>query len=123
MRIEPDWALAFATEWIEAWNAADLDRILGHYADGFEMASPLIAERMGVESGRLTGKDAVRPHWTIGLSAAPPLRFELVDVFGGMDVVAILYRNVNRDHLVIERLRFDGDRRIIEAEALHCVHL
>ena len=30
----------FAAEWIEAWNAHDLERILAHYADDFEMASP-----------------------------------------------------------------------------------
>ena len=27
----------FAAEWIEAWNAHDLDRILSHYTDDFEM--------------------------------------------------------------------------------------
>jgi len=122
MLIEPEWALAFATAWVEAWNAADLDRILSHYADEFEMGSPLIGERMGVESGRLLGKDAVRPYWAIGVSADPPPRFELIDVFSGIDVVAILYRNVNRNRLVIERLRFDSERRVIEAEALHCIH-
>ena len=122
MPIETDWAFAFATDWIEAWNTADLDRILGCYADGFEMSSPLIGERMGVSSGRLRGKDAIRPYWAIGLAARPPLRFELIDVFGGMDVVAILYRNVNRDRRVIERLRFDSERRVIEAEALHCLN-
>jgi SnoaL-like domain len=121
MLIERDWALAFATDWIEAWNAADLERILEHYADCFEMSSPLIRERMGVQSGHLAGKDAIRSYWVIGLSARPPLRFELIDVFSGMDVVAILYRNVTRDRLVIERLRFDENRRVIEAEALHCV--
>src|ERR1700723_3107179 len=32
-------ALRFA-EWIAAWNAHDLPRILSHYADDFEMSSP-----------------------------------------------------------------------------------
>lgn len=35
----------FAAEWIEAWNAHDIDRILSHYTDDFEMNSPLIAIR------------------------------------------------------------------------------
>lgn len=121
MLIEHDWALAFAKAWIEAWNASDLELILSHYADDFEMSSPLIRERMEVESGHLRGKEAIRPYWAVGLSAQPPLRFEFIDVFSGMDVVAILYRNVRRNRLVIERLRFDDERRVIEAEALHLV--
>ena len=36
----------FAADWIDAWNSHDLERILGHYSDDFEMCSPLIVERM-----------------------------------------------------------------------------
>ena len=32
----------FARDWIESWNAHDLDRILAHYTAGFEMSSPYI---------------------------------------------------------------------------------
>src|ERR1051326_2648113 len=32
---------AFASDWIEAWNARDLDRVLTLYTDDFEMDSPL----------------------------------------------------------------------------------
>jgi ketosteroid isomerase-like protein len=35
-----EFAAQFAEEWIAAWNSHDLDRILSHYADDFEMASP-----------------------------------------------------------------------------------
>src|SRR5438876_10821997 len=56
--IDREWAEAFAREWVDAWNAHDLERILSHYTDDFEMASPLIVERMGVASGRLKGKEA-----------------------------------------------------------------
>ena len=45
---DPNWARRFAEEWIAAWNAHDLERILPHYSDDFEMHSPLIVERMGV---------------------------------------------------------------------------
>lgn len=121
MLIEKEWARAFAAEWIDAWNAADLDRILAHYADGFEMSSPFIRERLGVESGRLSRKEQIRSYWLKSLSATPPLRFELMDVFSGMDVIAILYRNVTRDRVVIERLRFDQKGQVFEAEALHCI--
>lgn len=121
MLIEKEWAHAFAAEWIDAWNAADIDRILAHYTDDFEMSSPFILERLGVGSGRLSGKEQIRSYWLKSLSATPSLRFDLMDVFSGMDVIAILYRNITRDRVVIERLRFDENGRVFEAEALHCV--
>ena len=31
-----------AQEYISAWNAHDLERILAHYADDVEVASPLV---------------------------------------------------------------------------------
>jgi hypothetical protein len=117
--MDPAWAEGFAREWIEAWNAADLERILGHYVEDFEMASPLIRERMGVASGRLKGKRAIRPYWTVGLQASPPLRFELLDVLCGIDVVAINYRSLTRNRRVIEHLRFNDEGLIVSAEAIY----
>ena len=118
--IDHAWAVAFAEHWISAWNDADLERILSHYTDDFEMASPLIRERMGVASGRLRGKAAVRPYWALGLAGDPPLRFELLDVLAGMDVVAISYRSATRGRRVIERLQFNADGLATHAEALYC---
>ncbi len=93
--IDPTWAHQFAEEWINAWNAHDLDRILAHYADDFEMSSPLIVERMKEKSGTLKGKTAVRPYWQIGLDATPPLKFELIDIFVGVDSITLYYRRTN----------------------------
>jgi hypothetical protein len=117
--IDPEWAQAFAAEWVAAWNAHDLERIFSHYADDFEMASPLIAERMGVASGRLKGKDAIRPYWAQGLAATPPLRFELISVFAGVDDIGILYRSVTRGRMVIERIEFDDALVAVRAEGLY----
>ncbi len=44
--LERGWALEFAREWIESWNSHDLERILAHYTEDFEMSSPLIVERL-----------------------------------------------------------------------------
>ncbi len=41
----------FATEWIESWNAHDLSRVLSHYAEEFEMSSPVIIQVTGDSSG------------------------------------------------------------------------
>ena len=49
----------FAADWIESWNAHDLNRILSHYTDDFEMSSPVIIQVAGEPSGTLKGKAAV----------------------------------------------------------------
>jgi ketosteroid isomerase-like protein len=54
--MEKEFAESFATEWIESWNAHDIDRVLSHYAEDFEMSSPVIIQVAGEPSGTLKGK-------------------------------------------------------------------
>jgi ketosteroid isomerase-like protein len=117
--IDRTFALCFAQEWIAAWNSADLVRILSHYADDFEMRSPLIAERGFSPSGVLRGKDAIRPYWANGIATAqPPLHFELIDAYAGVGTVAIHYRSVGRK-IVVEIMELDDQRRAIRGSACH----
>jgi ketosteroid isomerase-like protein len=117
--ISAAWAREFAEEWIAAWNAHDLERILAHYRDDFEMRSPLIIERLGVAAGALRGKDAIRPYWQAGLAATPPLHFELQEVLVGVDTIAIYYRSVTRNRMVAEILQFDDQRRVVSGAGLY----
>jgi len=106
--IDEAWAKNFAKEWIEAWNAHDLERIFSHYADDFEMSSPFIVQRMKIPSGTLKGKENIRPYWQIGLEQVPPLRFELADTLVGANSITILYRN-QKNILVAEVLFFNDE--------------
>src|SRR5580692_994322 len=100
--IDRAFAREFAAEWIAAWNSGDLERIFSHYADDFEMRSPLIVERGFASTGALRGKAAIRPYWGAGIAnAKPPLRFELIDAYVGVDTISIHYRSVTRN-VVIE---------------------
>jgi len=110
------WAGNFADEWIAAWNAHDLERIFSHYTDDFEMTSPLIVERMKVASGTLKGKANIRPYWQTGLSAAPPLKFELVDVLAGVNSLTIIYRSTS-GKLVAEVLIFNESGKAVKGIA------
>lgn len=117
--IDRAFARAFASEWVAAWNSGDLERILSHYAEDFEMRSPLIAERGFAPTGVLRGKEAIRPYWAAGLaSATPPLAFELIDAYAGVNTIAIHYRSVARRY-VVEVIEFDEDRRAIRGSACH----
>ena len=57
--IDKKFAEHFARDWIDSWNSHDLERILSHYSDQFEMSSPVIIQVAGEPSGTLKGKDAV----------------------------------------------------------------
>lgn len=116
--IDAEWARELAAEWVAAWNSHDLERILAHYTDDFEMRSPLIAERGFSPSGALRGKPAIRPYWAAGLAATPPIRFELLDAYAGADAVVIHYRSVCR-RLVTEILELDAERRIVRGSACY----
>jgi hypothetical protein len=113
------WALEFAQEWISAWNSHDLERILSHYRDDFQMSSPLIVDMMGVANGTLEGKESIRPYWHRGLSIQPPLHFELQEVLTGVDTIAIYYRSTTRNCMVAEILRFDSHGNVISGSGLY----
>ena len=89
--MDHEQAMEFANHWIESWNAHDLDEILSHYSEDFEMSSPLIRERMGIESGIIKGKGKVREYWEIGLRNNPQLKFNLKNVLVGSESVVINY--------------------------------
>lgn len=112
-------AVEFAKEWIVAWNAHDLDRILSLYAEDFEMKSPLIQQRMHVTSGVLRGKQAIRRYWAKGLAAEPPLHFTLHHVMTSVDGLVILYESRGRNPRVAEVLTFGADGLIVRGAAYH----
>jgi ketosteroid isomerase-like protein len=117
--IDSAYAREFAVEWIAAWNSGDLERILSHYVDDFEMRSPLIAERGFSPTGILRGKAALRQYWAAGLAnPAPPLEFELIDAYAGVGTIAIHYRSVARRY-VVEVLELDEQGRAIRGTACH----
>lgn len=114
--IDLAWAKHFAAEWIDAWNAHDLERILAHYTDDFEMTSPFIIQRMQEASGTLKGKAAISAYWKIGLAATPPLKFELIEVLIGVDSITLYYRR-STGKLAAEILIFNQDRLVIKGIA------
>ena len=116
MIITKDWARQFAQEWIEAWNAHDLERVLSHYTDDFEMSSPFIAAFSGERSGTLKGKTQVGAYWRSALEHIPDLRFELLEVFVCVNSITIYYKAV-LNKLATEVLFFGKDGKVYKALA------
>ncbi len=109
-------ARQFTQEWIDAWNSKDLDAVLAHYCDDFEMSSPFIASIAGVGSGTLVGKPAVRRYWEAALERMPGLRFDLIATLEGVDSVVIHYRGPG-GRLCAEVFVFDASGKVRKAMA------
>lgn len=113
--IDLAFAQHFAADWIAAWNRHDLDAVLAHYADDFEMRSPLIAHFGGESSGRLRGKAAVGAYWATALQQLPDLHFELLGVYCGVDSLLLHYQGARGP--AAEVFEFGPDGKVIRAAA------
>lgn len=113
--IDNSFAEHFAHDWIDSWNCHDLDRILSHYSDEFEMSSPVIIQVVGEPSGTLKGKDAVRTYWAKALALIPDLHFDLITTFVGVNSITLYYKGTRG--LSAEVFHFGPDQKVIRAYA------
>jgi ketosteroid isomerase-like protein len=84
----------FAQAWVDSWNSHDLDRIMSHYSDDFEMTSPFIVRLMNQPTGTIKGKENVRAYWAKALERLPDLHFDLIEVLASVDSITIYYHAV-----------------------------
>ena len=91
--VNPEAAWAFASNWERAWNAHDLNAILAHFVDDIVFSSPVAERIVPGWCGVIRGKGALRAYWAEGLRLIPDLRFVVLDVFVGVDVRVLSYRN------------------------------
>jgi ketosteroid isomerase-like protein len=111
-------AQATAHKWIEAFNNHDLETILSHYAESVELTSLLVTKVLGDPAGTVRGKQALRAYFARALAAAPDLKFELLDVFAGVNSVAVYLRS-NVRGLQLEVMELDTDGRIARVLVHH----
>jgi hypothetical protein len=111
-------ARKFAEDWIAAWNQHDLNEILSHYTDNFEMTTPMIQRMLGIESGTLKGKKAVGDYWRAALQKVPDLKFSLIDVTCGINTVSIYYDSI-MGKKAIETFFFNNDGKVVRAVATY----
>jgi hypothetical protein len=117
---EPD---AFAREWARAWNARDLDRVLGHFSDAIVFSSPKAVDAVGHPTVR--GKPALRAYWERALTQISALEFTIIAAMWDVSTrrLAIIYdRKVNgRADRAIELLTFDEQGLIAAGEGFYGV--
>jgi hypothetical protein len=111
-----DQIAQFEYEWIEAWNAHDIDRILSHYRDDVRFVSPLAA-RGGAPHGQVHGRAALRAYFERGLANYPALHFQPIAALAGVGSIALHYRAVE-GRQAIEVMEFDSRGQVRRA-AVH----
>lgn len=112
------FAEGFATEWLNAWNDRDPERLLSFFCEEIVFHSPRISELSKSRTSTLLGKQALREYWARALTNAPQLFFELDEVLTGSDCITILYTN-HREQLVAETFIFGADGQVVEALAAY----
>lgn len=111
-----EFADLFTSEWLQAWNDHDLDRVLSHYSDDFEMYSPVIIEVTGNQEGRLQGKEAVGAYWAKALALFPNLQFTHICTLVGVNSLVIHYLGATGKR-VAEVFQFNTKGLVICAHA------
>jgi uncharacterized protein (TIGR02246 family) len=112
---------ALSRDWIAAWNARDLERVLALYAEDSEMTSDRIPAMGFDASGTLRGKDNIRTYWAKALSLLPDLHFELIDTYVSPDSIVVFYTN-QRGARICEYLRLNAAGKIVQGSANHLAH-
>jgi hypothetical protein len=101
---------------VASWIGDDLNRILSHCDDSFEMSFSVIITIAGEPSGGLKGKEKVRAYWAKALQLIPDVRFELISTLIGFNSVAIYYKGV-WTRLAAEVFHFESDNKVKKAFA------
>ena len=113
-------ARKFASEWVQAWNAHDLNAILSHYAPEVVLTSPVAVEILEDPSGTVTGKEALRNYFRRGLEVYPNLTFELLDVLRGHSSVVLYYIN-QKGTKTAEYMELDANRKVVRVVANYSI--
>ena len=110
--IDKVFAQQFASDWIDAWNDHDLERLLRHFSDDFEAWAPAISLVTHDSAGVLRGKAAVMAPWGEARQLIPEVRFELISTLVGETSVTLYYKGV-RGRLAAETFCFGPELKIV----------
>jgi hypothetical protein len=110
-----EFANQFATEWVDAWNSHDIDKILSHYSDDFTIETPMAAILFPESNGLVIGKQEVRNYWLIGLERIPNLEFVIIDVLIGIGSISIYYLNTGTHKKSVETMFFNDNLKVNKA--------
>ena len=89
--IDPKEAQNYAQNWIDAWNAHDIDAIMGFYADSIRHITPKLTMLFGAATHVIEDKKELRDYFEAALKRSPELQFTLIEVFSGAESIVIVF--------------------------------
>jgi 8-oxo-dGTP pyrophosphatase MutT (NUDIX family)/ketosteroid isomerase-like protein len=114
--------VAVARRWLDAFNARDLDGLVGLYADDAVHVSPKLRDRRPETNGEITGRDALRTWWADAFARLPQLRYEERRVVAEGDSVFLEYTRVvpgEPDLVVAELYVMNAAGQIARSHVFH----
>lgn len=115
-KVSVEFADRFASQWIDAWNNHDIDRILAFYSDDILFVSPMAVSFAGQPSSHIYGKNALRTYWSRCLDVLPDLYFFPPErVIAGEKNVCLIYRGVH-ELMAVEIMIFNENGLISRSE-------
>ena len=107
-----------AMQWLEDWNARDMEKIMKHYADDVVLYSPSVIRRWNVPDGKLTGKEAVRKHFAKGLEEVPALHVVFHSILFGINSIILFYAR-ETGMKAADFILFDSSGKVKEVRACY----
>lgn len=96
-----------ATQWFEAFNTHDLEKLLHLYDDHAQHFSPKLKIRQPETQGLILGKSALRAWWQDAFDRIPSLQYQVTSL------------TANDERVFMEYTRMaDGDPNMLVAEVL-----
>lgn len=102
-----------ANQWLDAFNAHDLDKLLALYAPQAKHFSPKLLARKPETEGLVVGVEAMREWWEDALLRLPQLHYKPVSITGNEQRVFMEYiRQVGTepDMAVAEMLQIENGK-------------
>lgn len=110
-----------AVEWMDAFNAKDLERLLSLYHDNAEHYSPKLKIRKPETNGLVTGKAAMREWWQDAFDRLPTLFYKITSLTANDRQVFMEYvRELeNEEDLLVAEVLEVENGKIIASRVYH----
>jgi ketosteroid isomerase-like protein len=105
-------------DWLSAWNSRDIERLMNHYHENVELSSPTIVKRWNIATGKLSGKDALRKHFSKGFEDVNHMSFELLGVLNGINGIVLVYRR-GAYSMAADVITLDENGKAITIDSYH----
>ena len=111
----------FARWWAHTWSNRDVDAVVACFSEDVRFVSPRAAEVTG--NPLVLGRQALRDYWQRAVAGVESIVFEVERVLEdvtGQDIVIVYTSDIDgRRKRACEFIQFDGEGKIVAAEAMH----